>query len=137
MIFKVRFQKEWKGSRLSRKTFWHFTTAPCPWENTVSYWLRSWLYLCLLSQPNEQLGWFFTSSGRANNNFIMCQNSFVLKGTGVKLPYFYSCQYLIKCPFISFVFLLILIMAMFLKYLTEFIHSYFLLLILNFFQDSS
>lgn len=105
-------------------------------RNTL-YWLCSWLYLCLLSQPNEPLGWFFTSSGRTNTNFIMCQISFILKGTGVKLRYFYLFQYLIKCPFISFVVLFILIMAMLLKYMTEFIHSYFLLLILNFFQDSS
>lgn len=92
-------------------------------RNTL-YWLCSWLYLCLLSQPNEPLGWFFTSSGRTNTNFIMCQISFILKGTGVKLRYFYLFQYLIKCPFISFVVLFILIMAMLLKYMTEFIHSF-------------
>ena len=128
MIFKVRFQKQWKRSRLSRKSFLTFHHCTMSLGETVSsYWLCSWLYLCLLSQPNEQLGWFFTSSGRTNTNFIMCQISFILKGTVVKLRSFYLFQYLIKCPFISFVVLFILIMAMLLKYMTEFIHSYFFL----------
>ena len=128
MIFKVRYQKQLKRIRLSRKSFltFHHCTRSLG-ETVYSYWLCSWLYLCLLSQPNEQLGWFFISSGRTNTNFIMCQISFILKGTVVKLRSFYLFQYLIKCPFISFVVLFILIMAMLLKYMTEFIHSYFFL----------
>lgn len=76
---------------------------------------------------SSQMNCRANSPVEANTNFIMSQNSFVLKSTGVNLSYFYLFQYLINYPSINLVCSYSLLSCFLSTWLNPFIYtSYFL-----------